>query len=215
MKYKTVLFDLDGTLTDSGEGIMSSGRYALIQLGIAVPGEQELRTMVGPPLSVSFTRFGVPAEQVDEAIRLYRDQYNNRGGKYKNRVYPGIEEMLKELQDIGCRLFVATSKPEALAREILERFQLASFFEYIAGATLDHSRESKSDVLKYLLAMTGTAEDTVMIGDTSFDVTGAKEQGLPCVGVSWGYGLSEEMQQAGAVRIVDSPAELSAFLKES
>lgn len=213
MRYKHILFDLDGTLTDSGEGIMNSGRYAFEQLGIPAPDEQGLRKMVGPPLGVSFSRLGVPKEQVEEAIRLYRDRYNNHGGKYQNKVYPGIEEMLQTLKSSGCILYVATSKPEGLAKEILEGFRLASYFEYIAGATLDHSRESKGDVLKYLLGIIGISSDTLMVGDTDYDVTGAHERNIPCAGVSWGYGEKEDLQSADAEIIVDSAEELIAFIR--
>ena len=184
MRYQSVIFDLDGTLTDSGEGIMNSAEYAFEQLGIAVPDRQDLRKIVGPPLTYSFPLFGVPEDQVEEAIRLYRDQYNNRGGKYQNHVYPGIEEMLSQLKQAGCRLFVATSKPEPLAGEVLQ----------------------------YLLDCTGNAGAAVMIGDTQFDVIGARELNLPGVGVTWGYGLREEMVKAEAEAIVDSPEELAAYL---
>lgn len=170
--------------------------------------------MVGPPLTLSFPLLGVPENQVDEAVRLYRENYNNRGGKYQNKVYPGIEEMLQKLQTKGCRLFVATSKPEALAKEILEGFKLDSYFEYIAGATLDRSRETKGDVLKYLLGITGNRENTVMVGDTHYDVIGAREQNIPCIGVSWGYGTVEEMRDAGAVKVIDSPDELPDCLDQ-
>ncbi len=213
MRYKNILFDLDGTLTDSGEGIMNSGRYALEQLKISVPDIQNLRKMVGPPLGTSFALFGVPEEQIEEAISLYRDHYNNRGGKYQNKVYPGIEGMLGALQSLGYHLYVATSKPEALAREILERFRLDSYFEYMAGATYDHSRESKGDVLKYLLERIGSPEETVMVGDTHFDVTGAHERGIPCIGVTWGYGLEGDMRAAGAEGIADSSEELLKFFR--
>ena len=213
MSYKYVLFDLDGTLTDSGEGIMNSGRYALEQLGLAVPDPQELRKMVGPPLGTAFPLLGVPEDQVEEAIRLYRERYNNQGGKYQNAVYPGIETMLVQLRRLGYKLYVATSKPEALAKEILTGFKLDTYFEYIAGATFDHTRENKSDVLKYLLEMTGNAADSVMVGDTHYDVIGAHDQGLACIGVSWGYGAREDMQTAGAVTIVDSTEELLEYLR--
>lgn len=193
---------------------MNSGKYAFKQLGIPVPDVQNLRKMVGPPLGKSFAQLGVPENQIEEAIRLYRDNYNNHGGKYQNEVYPGIEGMLGVLQTLGCKLYVATSKPEPLAREILERFELDSFFEYIAGATYDHSRESKGAVIRYLLDITGSAEDTVMVGDTGFDVTGALEHGIPCIGVSWGYGTEKDMQTAGAETIVDSAAELLEYLRK-
>lgn len=213
MRYKNVIFDLDGTLTDSGEGITGCGRYAFEQLGLSVPDMQELRTMVGPPLAESFARLGVPGSRIEEAVRLFRDKYNNHGGKYQNRVYPGIEDLLGELIRSGCRLYVATSKPETTSRDILEKFRLSSRFEYIAGASPGHSRESKADVLEYLLKITGSSDDCVMVGDTRFDVTGAREKGLPCIGVTWGYGTKEELQTAGAAETVDSPEELLKYLR--
>ena len=213
MRYKYVLFDLDGTLTDSGKGIMNSARYAFGELGLETPPTQELRKMIGPPLGVSFAFLGVPQEQVEEAIRLYRDRYNNHGGKYECEIYPGIVELLEKLQAGGCRLYVATSKPEAMARDILTKFELARYFEYIAGATFDHSREGKAAVLRYLLELTGETNDSVLIGDTHYDVLGANELGIPCIGVTWGYGTRDEMQAAGAAEIVDSPDALYEYLR--
>ena len=212
MRYKNILFDLDGTLTDSGKGILNSASYAFRQLGLPLPPQQELKKMIGPPLSQSFAFLGVPTDQVEEAVRLYRDWYNNHGGKYENEVYPGIEKLLLKLQKNGCKLYVATSKPEVVARDILAKFKLDSYFEYIAGATFDHSRESKTDVLRYLLKLIGENKDTVMIGDTHYDVIGAKEVGLPCIGVSWGYGTVESMQAAGVFKIADSPEDLYEYL---
>ena len=215
MRYQTIIFDLDGTLTDSGEGIMNSAEYAFKQLGLAVPDRQELRKIVGPPLTYSFPLFGVPENQVEEAILFYRDQYNNRGGKHQNHVYPGIEEMLRQLKEAGCHLFVATSKPEPLAQEIMEGFALMPYFEMVAGASWDHSRETKGEVLQYLLSFTGDTGKTVMIGDTHFDVIGAHELNIPGIGVTWGYGLKEEMIKAEAETIVDSPEELVAYLLQA
>ncbi len=212
LRYQTIIFDLDGTLTDSGEGIINSAQYAFEQLGLPVPDRRALRRIVGPPLALSFPLFGVPEAQVEEAIRFYRDHYNNRGGKYQNCVYPGIEEMLRELKQAGYHLCVATSKPESLALEIIKGFSLLPYFEYVTGASWDHSRESKGDVLKYLLSSTGQADRRVMVGDTHYDVIGAHEQNLPCIGVTWGYGLKEDMLQAGAEAIFDSPAELLSYL---
>ena len=212
MKFHNILFDLDGTLTDSGPGIMTSGRYALEHLGIPCPEEQVLRTMVGPPLTTSFARFGVPENRIEEAILLYREKYNNQGAKYENEVYPGMEEALQALRDAGCKLYVATSKPEPLARDILEHFGLDVYFEYIAGATMDRSRETKADVLRYLLERIECAESTLMVGDTSFDVLGALELGLPCLGVAWGYGDVQEMREAGAVEIVRDVKEMLAYI---
>lgn len=212
MKYKYILFDLDGTLTDSGEGIMNSGTYALKQLGYEVPDLETLRTMVGPPLDNSFRRFGVPDELIEEAIRLYRVSYIEMGGKYQNKVYPGIEKLLSDLKEKGYKLYVATSKPEELACDILKNFKLAHYFEYIAGATLDHSRENKSDVLNYVLNMIENRGKAIMVGDTNFDVIGANKQNIPCIGVSWGYGKAEDMIEAGAVKITYTSEELYDYL---
>ncbi len=211
-RYDCVLFDLDGTLTESGEGVMGSAAYAFTQLGLPVPPPEELRTMVGPPLRASFLRLGVPGEKVEEAIALYRDEYNNRGGKLRNGVYPGIVELLEKLKGIGCRLYVATSKPETVAREVLERFRLDRYLERIAGASLDHSRESKADVLRHLLETVEKQKKAVLVGDTIYDVLGARELGLPCIGVNWGYGEKRDMEEAGAETIVETPEELFAYL---
>ena len=211
MRYRNVIFDLDGTLTDSGEGIKNSAKYAFERLGLPVPAETELRKMVGPPLSVGFSALGVPEALISEAVRLYRERYNEGGGKYENRVYDGIEDCLRALKAAGCRLFVGTSKPEPLAREILSDFHLAQYFDYIAGATWDKTRQNKDDVLQYLLSVAG-ADGAVMVGDTHYDVTGAHARTLPCIGVTWGYGTREELQAAGADAIVDTPEELLQYV---
>lgn len=213
MRFQYVFFDLDGTLTDSGEGITESGLYAFGQLGLTPPDRKEFRKMVGPPLSIGFSLLGVPQERIEEAIQLYREHYN-RSGKYLNHVYPGIEEMLKQLKRSGCRLYVATSKPEQLAKEILSGFELSEYFEFIAGATWDHSREGKDAVLKYLLSLTGSTESTVMVGDTHYDVIGAHKRNIPCAGVTWGYGLRSELEDAEAECIADSSQQLLSYLLE-
>ena len=212
MRVRNVIFDLDGTLTDSGEGIINSAAYAFLQLGLSVPEKNELRKMVGPPLSVGFSALGVPDAQINEAVRLYRVRYNEGGGKYENRVYDGIEDCLITLKAAGFRLFVGTSKPEPLAREILAGFHLAPYFDYIAGATWDGSLQNKDDVLAYLLSVIGGADGAVMVGDTHYDVTGAHARNLPCIGVTWGYGTREELMNAGADALLDAPEELQAFL---
>lgn len=212
MRYQYILFDLDGTLTDSGEGVMNSGAYAFEQLNLPVPSRQNLGKMVGPPLGTIFPLLGVPEDKVEEAIRLYRDQYDNHGGKFQNKVYPGVEELLKRLREKGCTLYVATSKPEDVAREVLAFFGLDSYFSFIAGSTKNHSRETKRDVLNYLLGRIGREQNAVMVGDTNYDVIGANQVGLPCIGVSWGYGSTADMEEAGAEIIVDSPEMLLDYL---
>ncbi len=206
-----VLFDLDGTLTDSGEGIMKSVRYAFEQMKVPVPDDEHLRLFVGPPLAVTFPQFGIPADQVDEAIQQYRIDYNQHGSKFLNKVYPGIPELLSGLQNEGFQLYVATSKPEILAKEILERFDLSRYFVRVAGASLDHSRESKADVLRYLLQQTGCSGHEVMVGDTLSDIRGAHALGIPCIAVSWGYGAEETLGEAEC--IADTMEELKNLLE--
>lgn len=209
---KAILFDLDGTLTDSGEGIINCAKLALSHFGISIPGDQEMREFVGPPLDLTFRKFGVPADKTDEAIAVYRSRYKTVG-KYENFPYPGIRELLQALRDSGHRLFVATSKPEALSVDILQHFALDSYFEIIAGATFDGSRSSKADVIAYLLEQVGNLDNTVMVGDTVFDITGAHAHGIPAIGVAWGYGDVAEMQKAGAYAIANSMTELLQLLE--
>ena len=204
---KAILFDLDGTLTDSGEGIMNCAKLALNHYGIEVPDEQALRVFVGPPLAETFLKFGVPAEEIDHAIEIYRSRYIPIG-KYENRPYPGIRELLEKLKADGHRLYVATSKPETTSVDILEHFDLAKYFDIIAGASFDHARHSKALVISYLLEQTGMDLEAVMVGDTAFDVIGAKSHGIPTIGVSWGYGETQDMVNAGAIGIARSMEEL-------
>ena len=209
---KSILFDLDGTLTDSGEGIMNCAALALERFGIPIPPRDALRVFIGPPLHDTFRQLGVPEDQVDEAIRIYRSRYVPIG-KFENTPYPGIRELLEQLRAQGHRLFVATSKPEDMSVEILEHFDLAHFFDRICGASLDRSRSSKDAVIAYLLQQHGTEEPMVMVGDTVFDILGAAAHGIPAVGVAWGYGSVEEMKKAGAAAIAATMDELLSILQ--
>lgn len=209
---KAILFDLDGTLTDSGEGIMNCARLALEHYGLPIPSEAELRTFVGPPLHESFVRFGVPEEEADNAIKIYRSRYIPIG-KFENHPYDGIYHVLEQLKELGHTLYVATSKPETMSVEILEHFGMAKYFDIIAGASFDRSRSSKEDVIAYLLEQCGDYEEKIMVGDTAFDVIGAKAHGIPTVGVSWGYGKVEDMEKAGAISIAHTMEELFDMLK--
>lgn len=208
---KTILFDLDGTLTDSGEGIINCASLALEHFGIPVPDRETMRVFVGPPLDKSFREFGVPADRTDEAIRVYRSRYIPIG-KFENVPYPGIREMLESLKGEGCRLFVATSKPEKMSVEILEHFDLAKYFDGICGATLDGSRSTKEDVIEYLIRENGRASHMLMVGDTVYDILGAKAHGIPAIGVDWGYGETEDMINAGAAAIAYDPLQLLELL---
>lgn len=211
MTPKAIFFDLDGTLTDSGEGIMNCAVLGLEHFGLPIPPREQLRVFVGPPLDETFIRFGVPADRVTEAITAFRSRYMTLG-KFENYPYPGIREALQTLKAQGHRLFVATSKPEILANEVLAHFDLAQYFEQIAGATLDGSRSHKADVITYLLGLTADVGLTVMVGDTAYDVLGAAAHGIPTIGVSWGYGEVSDLEQAGAVAIVHTLNELVQLL---
>lgn len=208
---KTILFDLDGTLTDSGEGILNCAELALRHFSLPVPDRNTMRVFVGPPLHETFIKFGVPEDRVEEAVTVFRSRYTTVG-KFENTPYPGVHDMLRTLKSQGHTLLIATSKPENMAVEILNKFALDPYFDRICGATLDRSRISKEDVIAYLLNLNGTAENMVMVGDTAFDVIGAAAHGIPTVGVSWGYGSVEEMKNAGAFAIADTMDALLSLL---
>ncbi len=212
MSQKAILFDLDGTLTDSGEGIMNCATLALNHFNLPIPDRQELRVIVGPPLRDSLIKFGVREDQIKEALEIFRRRYTTIG-KYENIPYDGIREILEKLKAQGHRLYVATSKPEEMAVDILDKFELSQYFEMICGATLDESRDAKDAVIAYLLDLNRDVKQAVMVGDTKYDVLGAKAHGIPTIGVSWGYGDIAEMEQAGVSAIVHSPDELFELLQ--
>jgi len=208
-----ILFDLDGTLTDSGVGIINCAIFALKHFDLPIPSREALRVFVGPPLRDTFPKFGVPLDRVDEAIALYRKRYTTVG-KFENFPYPGIRELLETLKGHGHGLYVATSKPEHMAVEILEHFGLANYFDIICGATPDDSRSKKEDVIAYLLRSLPEGQEVRMIGDTIFDINGAAAHKLPAIGVAWGYGDCKEMMNAGAIDIANSPEELLNMIEK-
>lgn len=212
MAAKAVFFDLDGTLSDSGEGIINCASLALRHFGLPVPDREAMRVFVGPPLRDTFVKFGVPLENIEEAVRVYRSRYNTVG-KFENFTYDGIPELLSALKNDGCRLFVATSKPEEVSLEILEKLGLIGYFERVCGALGDGSRDSKAAVIAYLLEQTGSLDDTLMVGDTAFDVIGAAAHGIKTVGVSWGYGNVCDMQSAGVAAVADTPDQLLKLIR--
>lgn len=214
MQFETILFDLDGTLTDPGLGITNSVMFALERFGIHESDRQKLYPFIGPPLWDSFMRFyGMSREEADRAVTVYREYYADRG-LFENTVYPGIPQMLEDLRVQGKTLAVATSKPEGFSVKILEHFGLAKFFDRIAGASMDQSRSRKADVIRYALSELPQADPrtTVMVGDREHDVLGAREVGLPCVGVLYGYGNCPELEAAGALSIAENVEALKNFL---
>ena len=202
---ETVLFDLDGTLTDSGEGIIKSAYIALKHFNIHATQEQ-LKVFVGPPLIETFRMFDIQESSLDEAVKLFRKRYLTVG-KFENHPYQGIENVLRTLKEKNYNLFVATSKPEKIAIEILDHYELSPYFTKICGATMDEKRSSKDDVISYLKTHIDT-DKMLMIGDTIYDVLGANVHSIPTIGVSWGYGNPKEMKKAGAITIVHTPEEL-------
>ena len=207
---KQILFDLDGTLTDSGEGIMHCAELTLEHYGLPIPPRAEMRSMVGPPLRDSFLRFGIPHEELDNAVTFYRKHYL-AVGQFENEPYPGIHQLLQRLSEEGHRLYIATSKPEAMAANILKHFALLQFFTIVCGA-IPGGRSTKEEVIEHLLSQLSSKEDLIMVGDTIYDVKGAAFHKIPCIAVSWGYGVVGEMAAAGAT-IVNTTNELHELLK--
>lgn len=210
---KTILFDLDGTLTDSGEGIINCSIHALEHFGLLVPSREEMRVFVGPPLRDTMIKYGVPPERAEESVKVFRNRYETVG-IYENHPYHGIAELLAALKKDGHKLYVATSKPEYMAQQVLDRFDMSKYFDRICGALADASRDKKEDVIAYLLAETGDHQQTIMVGDTEFDVTGAAFHGIPTIGVTWGYGTEKSLRSAGAVAIAHTTEELLKLLNE-
>lgn len=208
---KQILFDLDGTLTDSGEGILHCAELTLQHYGLPVPPRSQMRSMVGPPLMDSFRRYGIEEQELENAVAFYRKHYL-AVGQFENFPYPGIRELLAKLKDEGNRLYVATSKPEGMAKNILKHFDLDGYFTLICGAASDGERSTKEAVIEYLLGQLDSREGLVMVGDTIYDVKGAAHHGIPCIAVTWGYGVAEDMENAGA-RLASSMEELYHLVK--
>lgn len=212
--YNIVLFDLDGTLTDPGVGITSSVAYALEKWGIAVKDSRELYPFIGPPLTESFAKYyGFSHEDALRAVEYYREYFRVKG-IYENEVYPCVTELLERLRADGKKVILATSKPEEFAVTILKHFDLMKYFDVVAGSTLDGSRLKKADVIRYAFDKAGISDhsNAVMVGDREHDIFGAKEVGIDSVGVLYGYGSLEELQNAGATYIVNSTQELLSLL---
>ena len=212
--YKAILFDLDGTLTESGEGITKCVQYALEKIGRPEEDLSKLEVFVGPPLMEQFMKYAkVDEETARKAVEYYRERYSTVG-IFENRPYPGVENMLGELKRKGYRLAVASSKPEYFVLKVLDHFQLTEYFEEIAGSEMNGMRTSKSEVIEEVLKrlhMSEKRDQVLMIGDKEHDVLGAREAGLKCVAVSYGYGTEEELQNANPLKIVNSTEEVLDF----
>lgn len=214
MRKQYVLFDLDGTLTDSQDGILNSIEYALHHFGILVEDRAILRPWLGPPLVDSLMKYhGFDREQAFEGVKKFREYFDVKG-IFENRVYDGMEALLARLQAEGYILMTATSKPEVAARRIADHFNLTRYFAFIGGASLDDSRVRKADVIRYVLE-TNRIDDpasVMMVGDRENDILGAKQNGLESIGVLYGYGDRDELEAAGADHIAETVEDIIRFL---
>lgn len=195
LKQNIILFDLDGTLTDSAAGIIRACQYMQEKMGREVWNSEDLQFIVGPPLMQTFTKdFGMDAETAEKALVTYREYYTTKG-LFENKVYPGVPKMLAELKKKGKRMAVATSKKESMAVTILNHFGIADYFEVIAGDARQVGRDTKAKVIDYVLqTMQAEKADVIMVGDRKFDIEGAHALGIPCIAVEYGYGNREEFE---------------------
>ncbi|MCR5409901.1 MAG: HAD hydrolase-like protein [Lachnospiraceae bacterium] len=214
---RNILFDLDGTLIDTGEGIMRSAQYALESIGIEVSDYRELSFFVGPPLVHTYTqRYGLDMDTARRLVTKYRERYNDIG-LFECEPYKGVIECVQDLRDKGYRTFVASSKPEAMCKRLLMHFDMLKLFDDVAGATPDGKIDTKSEVLyelfgRYPADTPGFAASSILIGDTRFDIAGANDVGISSLGVSYGYGSAEELSSLGAASIVSDISEITDSL---
>lgn len=211
-----LLFDLDGTLTDSRIGILNCIQYALEACNMPEPDQTKLYPFVGPPLCYSFREFMHMDDEMNAfAVAKYRERFSTVG-MFENAVFDGIPQLLSHLREKGFTLAVATSKPEVYTLQILDHFQLTEYFHVIAGSHLEIEGETKADVIRFALERlnlpTQAPNGVLMIGDRMHDVDGAKECGIPCLGIGYGYAPKGELAEHGAIAIVNSVAELEQYL---
>ena len=212
--YKAIFFDLDGTLTESGEGITKSVQYALEKLGKPEEDLDKLRVFIGPPLMEQFMKYAdVDETEARRAVEYYRERYAVKG-IFENRPYDGVENLLRELKGRGYILAVASSKPEYYVTKILDYFNLSSYFEVVVGSEMNGARTSKTEVIEEALKrlnMSDRRKEVLMVGDKEHDVLGARAAGLACVAVGYGYGTKEELTAAQPLKIEASIEELLRF----
>lgn len=217
MKYHYFLFDLDGTLTDSSEGICKSVQYALSKMGIEEGDLRSLEKFIGPPLRMSFMEhYGFEGDVAEEAVAFYRERYN-AVGKFENVPYEGIPQLLQALKEAGAVLGIASSKPDVFVHEILDHFELSQYFDVICGSDLEGKRDSKEAVIEAALEQMGVKceadkTEVLMIGDRHFDIDGAKYFGLDSAGVYYGFAKPGELEAAGATYVVNTVEELHTLL---
>ena len=210
--YNIILFDLDGTLTDSGAGVKNGFIYALEKFGIKAHPDQ-LDKVMGPPLMDSFMQFyGFSFEEAREAVKHYREYYRETG-VFENTLYGGIVELLEKLKSMGKVLCVATSKPDVFAIQVLKMFDIYKYFDIISAATIDDKLCKKSDIVKIALDRAGgNCYNAIMVGDRHHDVCGAHENNIKCIGVLYGYGDENEMKASGADFVAATPDDILKYI---
>jgi phosphoglycolate phosphatase len=214
-KMKAVLFDLDGTIINSFEGIAKSVQYALQKCGIVVEDLEQLRCFIGPPIMESFQKwYGFSYEQAAEATAYYRERYRPIG-LLECELYPGVEACIRELKEDGLLVGLASSKPETFCRQILDNFHLLDLFDEVVGSSMDGRIETKEQVLQEVLRRWSEIprEEMCLVGDTLFDLNGAKQIGIDCIAVRYGFGDAEEMKKNGAVAICDTLTDLPEMVQ--
>ncbi|MGE7649126.1 HAD family hydrolase [Peribacillus frigoritolerans] len=213
-KYKVILFDLDGTLSDPKVGITKSVQYALQKMNIVEPDIDKLECFIGPPLQVSFAEYyDFDEKNTQKAIELYRERFKEKG-MFENELYSNITLLLKSLKEQQFTLVVATSKPTVFAEQILKYFNIDQYFELIVGSNLDGTRASKTEIIQYILDkyQEHTLSDFIMIGDRKHDIIGANNTGINSIGVTYGYGSFEEVSNSNPTHIVKSVSQLKDIL---
>jgi phosphoglycolate phosphatase len=208
--FEYILFDLDGTITDSGEGITKSVQYALKSFDISVDNLEDLNKFIGPPLKDSFKKYyNFDDEKAELGLKKYREYYADKG-IFENNLYDGIVELLDTLVKNNKKIILATSKPEVYAKQILKYFKIDKYFNFVAGSDFEETRVKKGDVIKYALegAKVSELSKVIMVGDREHDIIGAKENNIKSIGVLYGYGDVVELTQARAEYIVKTPNEL-------
>jgi len=214
LKYKYVLFDLDGTLTDPKEGITKSVQYALKKFDILVKDLDSLEKFIGPPLKDSFREYyNFSEEQASQAIEYYREYYRAKG-MLENKLYMDVESLLKNLFESGLVLIVATTKPTFFAEQILKHFNIFKYFDAVVGSNLDGTRSIKGEIIKFIIYKYNIKNtvDIVMIGDRKYDIIGAQENSIDSIGVTYGYGSFEELRSVNPTYIVKSENDISKLI---
>lgn len=212
--YQTILFDLDGTVTDPKKGITNSVAYALNKFGVSVASKDELVKFIGPPLRDSFKEFyGFSDEEAETAVTYYREYFTEKG-LFENTLYDGMTELLRTLKEQGCQLAIATSKPTVYAKRIIDHFELDGYFDVIVGSELDGTRSDKAEIVRYAMSRLSvrSLDSVIMIGDRKHDIIGANKNNIQSAGVVYGYGSDKELKDAGATHVVKTIDELMNVL---